>query len=56
MFRLNILPFLPLNCVPAVDQKLITKFLREKLIKPGLSKLSQFFISLKNFPTFRFKN
>lgn len=56
MFRLNILPFLPLNCGPAVDQKLITKFLREKLIKPGLSKLSQFFISLKNFPTFRFKN
>lgn len=56
IFRLNILPFLPLNCGPAVDQKLITKFLREKLIRPGLSKLGQFLISLKNFPTFHFKN
>lgn len=56
IFRLNILPFLPLNCDPAVDQKLITKFLREKLIKPSLSKLGQFLISLKNFPTFYFKN
>lgn len=56
IFRLNILPFLPLNCGPAVDQKLITKFLREKLIRPGLSKLGQFLISPKNFPTFRFKN